>query len=118
MRIERLGLAAYGPFSGFELDFAGARRVELVFGANEAGKSTALRAVRGLLFGIPEQTGDAHRHPAAELAIEASLSNERGDAVFVRRRRKRKESLRDRKDEPLAEEVLARLLGGIDAAAF
>jgi uncharacterized protein YhaN len=118
VRIERLGLAAYGPFSGFELDFAGARRVELVFGANEAGKSTALRAVRGLLFGIPEQTGDAHRHPAAELAIEASLSNERGDAVFVRRRRKRKESLRDRKDEPLAEEVLARLLGGIDAAAF
>jgi uncharacterized protein YhaN len=118
VRIERLGLAAYGPFSGFELDFAGARRVELVFGANEAGKSTALRAVRGLLFGIPEQTGDAHRHPAAELAIEASLSSERGDALFVRRRRKRKESLRDRKDEPLAEEVLARLLGGVDAAAF
>ncbi len=118
MRIERLGLAAYGPFSDFELDFAGRGRVELVFGSNEAGKSTALRAVRGLLFGIPEHTGDAHRHPASELAIEALLSDDGGEALFVRRRRKRKESLRAKDDSPLAEEVLGRLLGGIDAAAY
>jgi len=118
VRLERLGLAAYGPFSEFELDFTGAPRLELVFGANEAGKSTALRAVRGLLFGIPEQTGDAHRYPASELAIEASLSDDRGEAVFLRRRRKRKDSLRDRDDTPLAEDTLGRLLGGIDAAAY
>ncbi|MFZ5890377.1 MAG: AAA family ATPase [Myxococcota bacterium] len=118
MRIERLDLSAYGPFSEFSLDFGGVARLELVFGANEAGKSTALRAVRGLLFGIPEQTSDAHRHPASELAIEAYLSSGEGEPLFVRRRRKRKDSLRDRNDTPLPEDVLTRLLGGIDAAAF
>lgn len=87
-------------------------------GANEAGKSTALRAVRGLLFGIPEQTGDAHRHPASEFVIEASLSTLRGESVFVRRRKKRKDSLRDRDDAPLAEDAVTRLLGGVDAAAY
>ncbi|MGC4086315.1 MAG: AAA family ATPase [Polyangiaceae bacterium] len=118
MRLARLGLAAYGPFADFELDFSGSAQVELVFGVNEAGKSTALRAVRGLLFGIPEQTGDAHRHPASELSIEASVLDDAGKALFMRRRRRRKESLRDQADEPLPEDTLANLLGGVDAAAF
>lgn len=118
MRIARLGLTAFGPFSGAELSFGAPGVVEIVFGRNEAGKSTALRALRGLLFGIPENGEDAHRHPASELCLEAELESSDEAPMFVRRRRRRKESLRDRNDAPLDEALLARWLGGIDAAAF
>ena len=91
MRFRRLQLAAFGPFTDFELDFGAAARsdLQIVFGANEAGKSTALRAVRGLLFGIPERTDDAHRHPATELRVGAELVDESGRSLSVVRRRRR-----------------------------
>lgn len=120
MRFRRLTLSAFGPFTDFELDFgAGARSdLQIVFGANEAGKSTALRAVRGLLFGIPERTDDAHRHPASELRVGAELADASGRTLSVVRRRKRQGSLRDAGDAPLDEGVLDDWLGGMDEPGF
>ena len=48
MRIAKLDLLAYGPFRGLELDLS-APGVHVVFGRNEAGKSTTLRAISGLV---------------------------------------------------------------------
>ena len=120
MRFRRLQLAAFGPFTDFELDFGAAARsdLQIVFGANEAGKSTALRAVRGLLFGIPERTDDAHRHPATELRVGAELVDESGRSLSVVRRRRRQGSLRDPSDAPLDERVLDDWLGGMDEPGF
>jgi uncharacterized protein YhaN len=57
MRIERLLLERYGHFTGQELDFSSPEvRLHVVLGANEAGKTTALHAVRDLLFGIDERS--------------------------------------------------------------
>ena len=54
MRLLRLHLLAFGPFTGQVLDFGEAgQRLVLVHGPNEAGKSSALRAVSDLRFGIP-----------------------------------------------------------------
>ncbi len=45
MRVDRLRLIAYGPFTGRELDLSsGAQGLHVIFGPNEAGKSSALRA--------------------------------------------------------------------------
>jgi uncharacterized protein YhaN len=119
VRICKLELAAFGPFSNFKLDFGSPRPdLHVVFGANEAGKSTALRAVRGLLFGIPERSEDAHRHPAAELLVGAELAADDGRVISVRRRRLRRGSLRDAADAPLDESVMAELLGGMDESGF
>ena len=53
MRIDRLDLIAYGPFDGTVLDLSdGASGLHLIYGDNEAGKSTSLRALIGWLFGI------------------------------------------------------------------
>ena len=50
MKLLTLELIAFGPFAGTALDFsAGAEGLHLVYGPNEAGKSSALRAVRQLL---------------------------------------------------------------------
>ncbi len=53
MRIDRLDLIAYGPFSDKSLDLSdGAAGLHLIYGDNEAGKSTSLRALIAWLFGF------------------------------------------------------------------
>ena len=120
MRFNRLGFLAFGPFTGLELDLSGGAPggFHMVFGPNEAGKSSALRGVRDLLFGFPERTPDAHVHPNPDLRIAATLSAEDGRVVQVQRLKRRKDALRDAHDAPVDENVLGTLLGGVDAALF
>lgn len=119
MRFRRLGLEAYGPFSGTLLDLSRARGngLHLVYGPNEAGKSSALRAIRDLLFGIPQITPDAHLHAAPALRLSAVIERGGETLAFVRRK-KRKDSLSTPDDQPLEEARLARYLNGLDAASF
>ncbi len=119
MRIVRLDLIAFGPFSGARLEFGSPPGVvELVYGRNEAGKSTTLRAVSGLLFGIPERTRDAHRHAPAELRIGAVLETAAGERLEVVRRRGRKNTLRAADDTAFDESVLSKLLLGATEELF
>ena len=54
MRIQRLDLLRYGHFTGTQIELpAGPSDFHILFGPNEAGKSTALTAIEDLLFGIP-----------------------------------------------------------------
>src|SRR5690606_630167 len=91
--------------------------LHVIYGRNEAGKSTALRAVSGLLFGIGERTPDAHLHQGRELKLSAVVEEGERQLEFVRRKR-RKDSLRTPSDEPLAEAELAAFLHGVDATLF
>jgi uncharacterized protein YhaN len=119
LRFRRLALDAYGPFTGLAFDFSrtSTSGLHLIYGPNEAGKSSALRAVRDLLFGIPEKTPDAHLHPGPSLRLSAVI--ERGvEQLAFARRKKRKDSLIGLDDQPLEEAQLARFLNGLDAASF
>src|SRR4051812_47784447 len=59
MKILRLDLRAFGPFQDVALDLSGGDQgLHVIYGPNEAGKSTALRALRQMLFGIPMRTND------------------------------------------------------------
>ena len=120
MRFQRLDFAAFGPFTGLRLDLSGGAPggFHIVFGPNEAGKSSALRGVHDLLFGFPERTPDAHVHPMSDLRIAAALSSEAGNVIELRRLKKRKDALRDAADTPVDESVMRTLLGGVDAQLF
>jgi uncharacterized protein YhaN len=120
LRFQRLEFAAFGPFSGLSLDLSGGAPggFHIVFGPNEAGKSSALRGVHDLLFGFPERTPDAHVHPNAELRIRAALTSESGQLVELQRLKRRKDALRDARDAPIDEGVMGALLGGVDAQLF
>jgi uncharacterized protein YhaN len=119
MRIRRLDLIAFGQFTGAALEIGAARgAVDLVYGANEAGKSTTLRAIFGLLFGIPEKTQDAHRHAPSDLRVGGVLEPERGGPVSLVRRKGRKATLLDPDGKPVDESVLSALLGGASAELF
>ena len=55
MEIRELNLAAFGPFSDRLLEFTSSTGgLHIVYGPNEAGKSSSLSVLKALLFGIPE----------------------------------------------------------------
>ncbi|MES1188363.1 MAG: AAA family ATPase [Myxococcales bacterium] len=119
MRFRRLSLDAYGPFTGTALDLsrASGNGLHLIYGPNEAGKSSALRAIRSLLFGISDKTLDAHLHAGPSLRLSALIERDGAELAFARRK-KRKDSLVGPDDQPLDEARLARFLNGLDAASF
>jgi len=120
VKILSLDLIAFGPFTGRALDLsAGRDGLHLVYGLNEAGKSSALRALRQLLHGIPERSTDAFLHPFSKMRIGGSLRSAGGEVLAVVRRKGRGGTLRAAHDKAAVEEsVLERFLNGIDAALF
>lgn len=119
MKILDLYLHAYGPFAGIHLDLSGGTQgLHLVFGPNEAGKSSAMRALRALLYGVPERTSDDFRHGRQDLRVGARLRASGGEELVCYRRKGRKNTLLGADDKPIPDEVLARMLGGIDERLF
>lgn len=117
MRIAKLDLLAYGVFRGLELDLS-APGVHVVFGRNEAGKSTTLRAITGLLFGIDVRTKDAHVHKPSELRIGGTLLTSDGTRVRVVRRKGASNTLLDDAGKALDDAVLLRVLHGVSRETF
>lgn len=120
MKLLRLDLIAYGPFRDVQLDLSGGPQgLHLIYGPNEAGKSSALRAILHLLYGIPERTPDAFQHPYEKLRIGARLQHSDGGELEVIRRKARVHPLRGPDDKQVVEkEELARFLGGVDEQLF
>jgi uncharacterized protein YhaN len=90
MRILGLHLRAYGHFTGYSLAFGGRPGLHLIYGHNEAGKSTTLRALSSVLFGYPHEIVDGFGHDAKDIAIGIDvLAGDGRRLSFVRRRRGR-----------------------------
>jgi uncharacterized protein YhaN len=116
MRLDALDLIAYGPFTGRRLEFTSP--FTIAYGSNEAGKSSALRALLDALYGIPGHTPDAFLHPYNSLRIGIDLSYAGGGLRFVRRKA-RQQSLRAPDDSRVVEDgVLERALHGIPRGTF
>ena len=92
--------------------------LNVVYGANEAGKSTALRAVAGLLFGIPTHTTDAHQHQMSDLRVGAVLEATDGSRVELVRRKGKKNTLLDPEGNVLDEGLLRRICGHATEETF
>lgn len=107
MKLLRLDLLAYGPFTRQSLDFGdGGPNLHIIYGPNEAGKSTTLRAIAGLFYGIETQTGDAHRHAMADLRIGATLKHSSGEERLLVRKKGRGGTLLDAKGNAVDESTL------------
>ncbi len=120
MKILRLDLRAFGPFTNVSLDLAGGEHgLHLIYGPNEAGKSSTLRAVQQFFFGIPERTPDSFRHPYDKLRIGARLRHSDGTILECIRRKARVNSLRRPDDKTIVDAgELARFLAGTDEKFF
>ena len=119
MRIERLDLERYGHFEDRSLTFPRDRRVVVVYGANEAGKSTSLAAAVDLLFGFHPRSQWGYRHGNKAMSVAALLSAPDGSTLAVRRLKRQVRTLvNPANDQPLPDDCLAPLLRGRDRAAF
>ncbi len=119
MKLLALHLLAFGPFMDLHLDLsAGSEGLHLVYGPNEAGKSSALRALRALLYGVPERTQDDFRHDKTQMRVGGLLRGADGTQLRCYRRKGRKKTLLDANGDPIGEDRLARLLGGVAEPLF
>jgi uncharacterized protein YhaN len=121
MRLKRLDLTRYGKFTDHSIDFAereaGRPDLHIVYGPNEAGKSTALAAFLDLLYGIEPRSRFNFLHPYPVMRIGAAL--EFGGQVLELARIKRAQNdLLDAGGRPIAEASIAGQLGGIDRDSY
>lgn len=120
MRIDVLDMHAFGPFTDARLSFEGTApgAIDLIVGRNGAGKSTARRSVEGVLFGIPRNTRDAHRHAPDRLRVAARLSRPDGEQLAVVRRKGTKSTLTTPDGTPVDENRLVAFMRGLDRDLF
>ncbi len=120
MKILEMRLIAYGPFTDVTMDLsAGNEGLHVIYGPNEAGKSSALRALRRLLYGIPGQSADDFLHPYAKMRIGATIQAGNGDQLEFIRRKGRSNTLRAADDQTVVEDsTLHQFLQGVDADLF
>jgi chromosome segregation protein len=121
MRFTRLDIIRYGALTDRTLDFRPDARLHVIYGPNEAGKSSALSAISDLLFGFPR--GGARfnfLHDAATLRIGAAVASRDGSTLAFRRRRGNKNTLlaADDKETTLAEDALAPFIGNLGRDVF
>ena len=83
-----LNLRAVGPFTDVVLDLSeGEQGLHLIYGPNEAGKTSTLRSLSHLLFGFPHLSADNFVHPNDQLRVGGTLRHSDGEELeFIRRR--------------------------------
>jgi uncharacterized protein YhaN len=120
MRLNRLDLTRYGKFTGKSISFGqkavGKTDLHLIYGLNEAGKSTFFSAYLDLLFGISPQSPYNFIHSYNVMRIGAQLEFADGPRDLLRV--KRKEALLDAQERPISEAALRQELGGIEREAY
>lgn len=127
MKIKSLIFKAFGPFTDkhLQLDSTSAN-LHVIYGPNEAGKSSALRAMGDLRFGIPQQSKDNFVHAHNRMAIVGVFVDAEGQEVAVARHKGRGQTLTQA--NPLTGEgesgvalpngIEQALSGGLDRAQF
>lgn len=119
MRIKCLELKAFGPFTGRTIEFDSREPgLHVIFGPNEAGKSSSLRALKALLYGFPERISDNFRHANDQLLVGGCLEGTDGRELAFYRRKRRKADLLDPDGNPMDSGTLATFLHGIEPALF
>jgi uncharacterized protein YhaN len=119
MKILDLRLTAFGHFTDASLDLsAGSEGMHIVYGANEAGKSTALRALRSFFYRIPARSDDNFLHQYTKMEIGATLRKSDGSVLHATRRKGNKNTLLGEDGQDVEEALRNQFLGGLDEDLF
>ncbi|OHV72131.1 AAA family ATPase [Ensifer sp. LCM 4579] len=121
MRLNRLDLVRYGKFTGRSLDFGGAKPGEpdfhLVYGPNEAGKSTLFSGFLDLLFGIDRKSPYGFLHPYQTMRI-GGLVEAGGRNHQAYRVKRNANSLIGPDEQPLPDNLFSAALGAVDRETY
>ncbi|TGQ43697.1 MULTISPECIES: AAA family ATPase [unclassified Mesorhizobium] len=121
MRLRRLDLVRYGKFTDRTIDFGPKPTSEpdlhIVFGLNEAGKSTALSGFMDLLFGIEERSKYNFIHEYSAMRLGGVLELAGVEQAFTRTKQ-RNNSLLDATGKPISEMAITAHLAGLSRDAY
>ncbi|MES0001834.1 AAA family ATPase [Mesorhizobium sp. M0051] len=121
MRLRRLDLIRYGKFTDKALDFGpkpeSGPDLHIVFGLNEAGKSTALSGYLDLLFGIEERSRYNFLHEYSAMRVGGVLELAGEEQTFSRTKQ-RSNSLHDATGQPASEVAISAHLAGLSRQAY
>ena len=116
MRLQEFTLDLFGHFSGKTFDFgktkSGQSDFHVIYGPNEAGKTTAMEAFLRLLYGFPHRESYDFMHQRKNLQVSGVLEID-GTPMRLSRLPVRTGSLRDHNDTALPEAALLSHLGGL-----
>jgi len=126
MKFRKLFLKAFGPFTDTELDFTGPANLHVIYGPNEAGKSSALRAMGDLRYGIPPQSNDNFIHDFKAMLVAGTFEDAAGRVHALARRKGNKDTLMwadplsgaAAPGSPVTPDVLLALTGGVERKQF
>lgn len=118
MRFEELVLEKYGSYKSLALRLPETPGLLVIYGPNEAGKSTCLAAISDFLFGIPNQSAHGQLFGNEQMRLTATLRRASGERLTLRRRKGRTKTLTDGDGKLLDENVLSTLLGATDRAKW
>ena len=119
MRFDQLQIPAFGPFTDFSLTFeSGPNDLHLIYGANERGKSSLLRAIDQLLFGIPARSTDNFLHAHQKLRIGATVSASALGRLSFQRKKGNANTLLDPDGNALRDDALKPFMGPVDRGFF
>ncbi|GHD22956.1 AAA family ATPase [Tianweitania populi] len=121
MRLRRLDLTRYGKFTDYAIDFGahepGAPDFHIIYGLNEAGKSTSLSGFLDLLFGIEERTRYGFLHQNKAMEVGGCLEFD-GRSHELKRLKQRSNSLINAQGQPVNEALLSAPLAGLSRDAY
>ena len=117
MRLRRLELELFGGFTGKHYDFgpgrdAGVSDFHVIYGPNEAGKTTTMEGYLRLLYGFPHREPYDFRHQRKNLKVSGLLDIDGTETHFTRLPT-RDPSLRDAHGRELPNSALQAHLGGL-----
>ena len=118
MRFRSLDLEKFGPFTARTIRFREDAKLHVLYGANEAGKSSTLAAISDLLFGFPHVTAFDFLHEAKNLRLGAEIVDRHGETLAFRRRKGRQNTIVDAADQPMRDDALVPFLGGLTREVF
>ncbi|OCP36546.1 ATP-binding protein [Ensifer sp. LC163] len=121
MRLRELDLVRYGKFTERRLDFgpatAGRPDLHIVYGPNEAGKSTLFSGFLDLLFGIEHYSSYGFLHPYQTMRVGGTIEAA-GRTHQAFRIKRKTNTLVGADDQPLPDNLFSASLGSIDRATY
>lgn len=118
MRLTELRIENYGGYAARSLVIPDTAGLTVVYGPNEAGKSTCLEAIGDFLFTIPKNTARGNLYGYDGMRIGASMRMADGRLLSLRRRKGNGRTLSDADGNALDEAALAPVLGAITRERF
>lgn len=119
MRLARLDLTRFGKFTDRSVDLpASGSDLHVIYGPNEAGKSTLRQALLDLLYGIHPRTAYDFKHGYATMELGGTLEDPVHGTLALKRFKRNKNALQTAAGQPLTEADLARWLANTNRESF